>query len=152
MTGGSSAVYSVLRNTREPAGSWGGDCARMKRPPPQGGTAGQQPLAGSKHTVALATWRPEGRTCLLPYPGVCGVEVVRSRDVEMVRSDLGAVSRKGGRSVVGGFPCPLLPFPSPPYATDGKERPEALVEMRELVVRRAAVCSGGRGRRCPLQL
>ena len=68
----------------------------------------------------------------------------------MVRSDLGAVSKKGGRSVVGAFPRPPLPFPSPPYAVDGEERPEALVEMGELVIWRAAGCSGGRGRRCPL--
>ena len=48
----------------------------------------------------------------------------------MVRSDLGAVSRKGGRSVVGGFPHPPLPFPSPPYAAGGEERPEVLLEAK----------------------
>lgn len=79
--GGSSAVYSVLRNVQKPAGSWGGDCAHMKRPPPQGSAVGQQPPASSKHAAALATQRPEGGTCLLPCPGVRRVEVVRSRDV-----------------------------------------------------------------------
>lgn len=50
----------------------------------------------------------------------------------MVRSDLGDVSREGGRSVIGGFAHPPLPFPSSPYTTtDGKERLEVLVEMGE---------------------
>lgn len=67
----------------------------------------------------------------------------------MVRSDLGAVSRKGGRSGVGGFPRPLLPFLSPPYTASGEGRPEVLVEMGELVVWRAVGCIAGRAR-CPL--
>lgn len=107
---GNSTVYSVLRNVQEPAGSWGGDCARMKHPPPQGSTAGQQPPASSKHTAAVATQHPERGTCLLPYPGVCRGEGVRRREVEMVRCDSGTVSRKGARSGVGGFPCLPLPL------------------------------------------
>lgn len=50
----------------------------------------------------------------------------------MVRSDLGDISWEGGRSVIGSFAHPLLPFPSSPHTTTGgEERPEVLVGMGE---------------------
>ena len=68
MAGGSHAVYSVLRNLQEPAGSWGGGCTRMKHRLPQGNAAGQQPPGQWQAHSCIGNPAPGGRDLPIAMP------------------------------------------------------------------------------------